>query len=127
MEYEVTAINEGSVTVKYKDGSWAEVPLLEDMTTDQVDSVIRSFGPKTHKVPSFIAVGYVSYTPPTPDPIFLDGKVPDLSSPDTSMAWFEKRTDAYGTVAAQIEFITEQGLEAWQKYVKEVKTTYPKV
>ena len=32
----------------------------------------------------------------------------------------------YGSTAEQIEYITENGLEAWQSKVQEIKTKYPK-
>ena len=40
--------------------------------------------------------------------------------------WLDSRIAAYGTVGAQIEFITENGLEAWQTKVAEIKAKYPK-
>ena len=36
------------------------------------------------------------------------------------------RQKEYGTVAKQIEFITEKGLEAWKTNVQAIKTKYPK-
>ena len=38
-----------------------------------------------------------------------------------------KRIGEYGPVEKQIEFITENGLEAWQTKVAEIKAKYPKV
>ena len=40
--------------------------------------------------------------------------------------WLESRLAAYGPESEQIEFITENGLEAWQTKVSEIKTKYPK-
>jgi len=40
--------------------------------------------------------------------------------------WLQLRVDAYGSAESQIEFITENGLEAWQAKVAEIKTKYPK-
>mgnify|MGYP003655990273 FL=1 len=40
--------------------------------------------------------------------------------------WLESRIAAYGNVDKQIEFITENGLEAWQTKVAEIKARYPK-
>jgi len=37
-----------------------------------------------------------------------------------------KRKKAYGTVAEQIEFITENGLSAWQTKVAKIKSDNPK-
>ena len=36
------------------------------------------------------------------------------------------RQKEYGSVAKQIEFITEKGLEAWKTNVQAIKTKYPK-
>ena len=41
------------------------------------------------------------------------------------MIWI-KRLNAYGMSTNQIEFITENGLEAWQTKVAEIKAKYPK-
>ena len=40
--------------------------------------------------------------------------------------YVDKRAKEYGTVQEQIEFITENGLEAWQTKVSEIKSKYPK-
>jgi hypothetical protein len=37
-----------------------------------------------------------------------------------------KRIAEYGSVAEQIEYITENGLDAWQSKVAEIKAKYPK-
>ena len=49
----------------------------------------------------------------TPDPEY----VPDYRA---------KRMDEYGDTYAQLQFITENGLNAWQKKVAEIKKKYPK-
>ena len=36
------------------------------------------------------------------------------------------RQKEYGSLAEQLEYITENGLEAWQSKVQEIKTKYPK-
>jgi hypothetical protein len=38
----------------------------------------------------------------------------------------DKRLKEYGTIAQQIEYITENGIEAWQTKVNTIKTKYPK-
>jgi hypothetical protein len=40
--------------------------------------------------------------------------------------WRTARTKAYGEVTEQIEYITENGLEAWQTKVADIKVKYPK-
>jgi hypothetical protein len=42
------------------------------------------------------------------------------------ISWLEHRIEAYGRVEHQLEFITENGLEAWQSKVAEIKAKYPK-
>jgi len=42
------------------------------------------------------------------------------------LTWLESRIEEYGANALQIEFITENGLEAWQAKVAEIKAKYPK-
>ena len=36
------------------------------------------------------------------------------------------RQKEYGSIAEQLEYITENGLDAWQTKVQEIKTKYPK-
>jgi hypothetical protein len=37
-----------------------------------------------------------------------------------------QRREEYGSLIDQIEYITENGLDAWQTKVQEIKTKYPK-
>ena len=37
-----------------------------------------------------------------------------------------KRIKEYGSIAEQIEYITENGLDAWQSKVNSIKAKYPK-
>ena len=56
--------------------------------------------------------------PPEPDPYV----VPANELPD----YIFERTKEYGMPHEQLEFITENGLEAWQNKVREIKEKYPK-
>ena len=38
----------------------------------------------------------------------------------------DKRREEYGSATYQLEYITENGLEAWQQKVAEIKAKYPK-
>ena len=38
----------------------------------------------------------------------------------------DKRIKEYGSIAEQIEYITENGIEAWQSKVNSIKAKYPK-
>lgn len=44
----------------------------------------------------------------------------------TQLSGVEARAVEYGQAVDQIEFITENGLEAWQTKVAEIKAKYPK-
>ena len=119
MQYTITEIKEGAVTVTFEDGSWANVPLHEQMNLAQVDAAVAAFAPRKNAVPSFLQVGFQNSAS-------LPNTSPDTVIADTSMEWFQNRVDAYGSAEAQLEFITENGLEAWQAYVAQVKADNPK-
>jgi len=38
--------------------------------------------------------------------------------------WLDYRKEAYGSIGQQLEFITENGLEAWQARVADIKEKY---
>ena len=54
--------------------------------------------------------------------------VPDVVNPPEvpEQTWSDKRLEAYGYWTEQLEFITENGLEAWQARVAEIKARFPK-
>ena len=74
---------------------------------------------------------------PVPEPQ-VEGKrvehgVPELVGDEwkqtwvlVDQSWRENRVDSYGAPVEQLEFITENGLEAWQAKVAEIKAKYPK-
>jgi len=66
--------------------------------------------------------GYIAR--PT-DPV-LDGGVWKQAWELIENTWLQNRVVAYGSVEEQIEFITENGLEAWQQKVTDIKARYPK-
>ena len=70
---------------------------------------------------------------PVKDGFSYEGGAPELDGDVWKQTWVESENDwkmnrlqAYGEPSAQIEFITEQGLAAWQTKVDEIKTKYPK-
>jgi len=56
----------------------------------------------------------------------LDGGVWKQTWTLVDKTWLENRQDAYGTIFEQMEYITENGLDAWQTKVAEIKAKYPK-
>ena len=45
---------------------------------------------------------------------------------ESNQAQVQNRIKEYGTIAQQIEYITENGIEAWQTKVNNIKAKYPK-
>jgi hypothetical protein len=45
---------------------------------------------------------------------------------ESNQAQVQNRIKEYGTIAQQIEYITENGLDAWQTKVNTIKAKYPK-
>ena len=45
---------------------------------------------------------------------------------ESNQAQVQNRIKEYGTIAQQIEYLTENGLDAWQTKVNNIKTKYPK-
>ena len=51
----------------------------------------------------------------------------EFKSAHTKVDTYEdKRIKEYGSIAEQIEYITENGLDAWQSKVNSIKAKYPK-
>jgi hypothetical protein len=121
--YTIEKIENGIATIRYPDQSWAEVVLKADMTEDELDALAWDFKPKIGASPVSInlTVGQTRTASPLPAPLEThDGNYTDPE-------WYTNRVDAYGSLASQIEYITENGLEAWQAHVAEIKALYPKI
>ena len=72
--------------------------------------------------------------PTTPDGFRANKGDPELVGDEwrqtwnyVKLTWLENRIQAYGLPGDQIEFITENGLEAWQQKVADIKAKYPKI
>ena len=116
--YTIEKVENGIATVRYPDQSWAEIVLTADMTEADLDAKAYEFRPKTGVAPAFVTSGQTR----TASPSSVDAVVPEVVNPD----WLQNRLDAYGSTASQLEYITENGLEAWQTHVAEIKAMYPK-
>lgn len=91
---------------------WSETP--KD-AADLLDSEITKTTPTQE-------VGYMSMEG---DPV-LEGDVWVQQWNSIYTGWQEARMFAYGPPHDQIEFITENGLEAWRTKVAEIKAQHPK-
>ena len=79
------------------------------------DVVPPEFNKETHTC-AFNGTEWVLAEIPQPDP-----------EPEPYVETYaDKRLKEYGSVDEQIEFITENGLDAWQTKVSEIKSKYPK-
>lgn len=75
-------------------------------------------------------VAYIAEWNATDKPKPTDAQLDALSSQATTLEnnaiAVANRQKEYGSIAEQIEFITEKGLEAWKTNVQAIKTKYPK-
>lgn len=117
--YNIEEVNNGIAKVRYADNSWAELVLAADMTQEDLDDLALQFAPKTGVAPSFASVGFTSTASAKPEPIIEEAV-------DERPAWLTARLAAYGTIEGQLEFITENGLDAWQTRVAQIKADNPK-
>jgi len=63
---------------------------------------------------------------PKPTMAQLDAYEAQANIVENNQAQVQKRIKEYGSIAEQIEFITENGLDAWQSKVQAIKNKYPK-
>ena len=56
----------------------------------------------------------------------LDAYEAQANIVESNQAQVQNRIKEYGSIAEQIEYITENGLDAWQSKVNSIKTKYPK-
>ena len=119
MKFTIREIKDGVATVDFEDGAWAEVPMEAS-----------GYATKTFVAPEWsnaeASIDGVTIERTIPEPVEsteIDG-VPLLESESTP-PWLLARLAAYGTHRSQLEFITENGLEAWQKEVAAIKKANP--
>ncbi len=63
---------------------------------------------------------------PKPTIAQLDAFEAQANIVESNQAQVQKRIKEYGSIAEQIEYITENGIEAWQSKVNSIKIKYPK-
>ena len=119
MQYTVAEINNNIAKIQFSDGTFTFLELQADMTEEQLDTFVGFAIPPHLKTgggtPSFLTAGATrTATQPT------------YEQPEPNPAWLQARIDAYGTTENQLEYITENGLEAWQTHVAQIKADNPK-
>lgn len=63
---------------------------------------------------------------PKPTMAQLDAYETQANIVESNQAQVQNRIKEYGSIAEQIEYITENGLDAWQSKVNNIKVKYPK-
>ena len=63
---------------------------------------------------------------PKPTMAQLDDFEAQANIVESNQAQVQNRIKEYGSIAEQIEYITENGLDAWQSKVNSIKLKYPK-
>tara|TARA_R110000744_G_scaffold374824_1_gene487866 strand:+ start:700 stop:1110 length:411 start_codon:yes stop_codon:yes gene_type:complete len=123
MKFTIREINNGIATVDFEDGAWAEVPMNADDSEEIFSRNVEGYVTKTFKAPEW------SLPEATVDGSTVEREIPssDPSPVDDVilLQWMEDRIRAYGSPASQLEFITENGLEAWQEEVAAIKKNFP--
>tara|TARA_R100000734_G_C3222528_1_gene33502 strand:- start:112 stop:474 length:363 start_codon:yes stop_codon:yes gene_type:complete len=119
MEYTIPEINNGVAKIQFSDSSWTFVELTADMTEADLDDIVFRVTPphlKTGEAPSFLKAGTTRTA----------AEKPIEEAADPRPKWLQNRQAAYGTTEDQIEYISENGLEAWQTKVAQIKADNPK-
>ena len=63
---------------------------------------------------------------PKPTLAQLDAFEAQANIVESNQAQVQNRIKEYGSIAEQIEYITENGIDAWQSKVNSIKAKYPK-
>tara|TARA_R110000787_G_C13356802_1_gene439656 strand:+ start:187 stop:546 length:360 start_codon:yes stop_codon:yes gene_type:complete len=117
MDYTITELTDGNAVVIFADDSWANVPLMSTDTKAIFEERVQGYAPKAiGSNPAWIAVDQT-------------GSVAQVAFTDpegaADPAWLKARIAAYGVPASQLEYITENGLAAWQEEVAAIKLANP--
>ena len=124
MNYTITELTDGNAVVTFDDGAWANVPLVETDTKATFEKRVEGYATKLpQSKPAWVAVNQTGSV--------TQEKLVDFAAPGADVvseelpSWLIARKSAYGSVASQIEFITEKGLAAWQEEVAAIKLANP--
>ena len=98
-------------------GKWVESWELVPKTLEEVEGpdIVRTAPPEERGKRAELV-----------DPEFSDGEWRQVWQLVEISSWLEGRQSEYGMPVSQIEYITENGIEAWQAKVAEIKGRWPK-
>lgn len=123
MQYTIAEVTHGVAKIEWSDGTYSFTKMTADMTEADLDDLVYAAAPghlMTGEAPSFVSVGATRTAAAKP----VETITPDEG--EEIPAWLLARYEAYGNIMEQIEFITENGLDAWQTKVAEIKAANPK-
>ena len=132
MKYTIREIKDGVATVDFEDGAWAEVPMAESDTVETFNSKVGDYSTKAYTAPSWAASeASIDGSVVEREAVWdarnpLEVAIPTDDEDESSIEWINDRVNAYGPVSSQIEFIVENGLDAWIEEVKQIKADNPK-
>ena len=125
--YDIVEVNEAAAAVKL---GWRPVEATPTWDGSQWN---QAWTHVAKEATALSADEITAVAQPVKDGFSYEGGAPELDGDVWKQTWVESENDwkmnrlqAYGEPSAQIEFITEQGLAAWQTKVDEIKTKYPK-
>ena len=120
MDYTIKELTDGNAVVVFADDSWANVSVMTNDTKATFEERVQGFATKTvGSNPAWIAA---DQTGSVTQVAFAD---PAGLVEDENPAWLKARIAAYGGAASQLEYITENGLAAWQEEVAAIKLANP--
>ena len=128
MNYTITELTDGNAVVTFADGAWANVPVLTEDTQEVFEERVQGFATKIVGAnPAWIAVDQTgSVTQENlADVLTIIESDSDVEVDASNPAWLNARVAAYGSMASQLEYITENGLAAWQTEVARIKALHP--
>ena len=117
MDYKITQRDGAKATIEYTDGSHAELSINSTTTKSHFEQMVKDFAPKSD---ADVSVDWLSVGDKTTE------EVEEIIAPSTNPDWMIARIKAYGLPSEQVEYITENGLNAWQTNVAQIKTANPK-
>ena len=116
--YTVDEIVNNVAKVRFSNGEWTFIELESDMTEADFDDTVHKRMPASlaggDGTPSFLSEGASRTAAEKPEPA------------EQPLTYEQKRQVEYGTAEQQLEYITENGLSAWQTKVATIKAKYPK-
>ena len=114
--YTIDEITNNVAKVRFSNGEWTFIELESDMTEADFDDIVLKRKPASiiggEGTPSFLTEG-------------ASRTAAEKSSVNNPITYLDNRRAEYGTPEYQLEYITENGLAAWQTKVASIKAKYP--